>query len=261
MRTRSRRKNNCWRRFPIGASVVIVLFPLFFSAQVINIESKRFLNDTNGFVGRADLNFNLAQNAQQIISLGTNVHMQYQHNKHRFLAISDLAFIKAGPTDFVNNGYQHLRYGYKIIDRLTWESFVQAQYNLVLKLDKRYLAGMGPRVKIFKKKNFRLYVAALYMYEYQLQDKQTIEQYNHRLSSYVTFNIGFNKFDFSHTTFFQPLLTDLSNYRIASDSNLDIVLTGHLNFRVGFNLLYDNHQPLGVPDLVYVLKNGLSFKF
>src|SRR6202008_1155220 len=102
-----------------------------------------------------------------------------------------------------------------------------------------YLAGMGPRFKIIKKKNFRLYVGTLYMYEYQLQDHETIEQYNHRLSTYVTFNIAYSKFDFSHTTFFQPLLSNFSNYRIASDSNLDIVLTGHFNFRVGFNLLYD----------------------
>lgn len=241
--------------------LVLAYFPLLLKAQVINIESKRFLNDTNGFVGRADLNFNVIQNTQQIISLGLNVHMQYQHNKNRFLAISDLAFIKAGSTNFVNNGYQHLRHGYKIMDRITWESFVQAQYNLVLKLDKRYLAGMGPRFKILKKKNFRLYAATLYMFEYQMQNNETIEQYNHRLSAYATFNIGFNKVDLSHTTFFQPLLSDPSNYRIASDSNLDIALTEHFNFRVGFNLLYDNHQPPGVPELAYTLKNGLSFKF
>jgi hypothetical protein len=239
----------------------ILFFPLLLSSQVINIESKRFLNDTNGFVGRSDLNFNIVQNTQQVISMGLNVHMQYQHHKHRFLAISDLAFIKAAETDFVNNGYQHFRYGYKIVDRLTWETFVQAQYNAVLKLDRRYLAGTGPRFKILKKKNIRLYVAALYMFEHQEQDNETIIQNNHRMSSYVTFNISYNKVDFSNTTFYQPLLSNFSNYRIASDSNLDIILTGHFNFRVGFNLLYDTHQPPGIPALVYTLKNGLSFKF
>lgn len=241
--------------------LLFAFFPFILSAQVINIESKRFLNDTNGFVGRSDLNFNIAQNTQQILTFGLNVHMQYQRNRSRFLAISDLAFIKAAQTNFVNNGYQHFRHSYKLIDRITLESFVQAQYNLVLKLDKRYLAGIGPRFKIFKKRNFRLYLGTLYMYEYQLQDHETIEQYNHRLSSHITFNIAYNKFDLSHTTFFQPLLSDPSNYRIASDSNLDIVLTGHFNFRVGFNLLYDTNQPPGIPELVYTLKNGLSFKF
>lgn len=106
-----------------------------------------------------------------------------------------------------------------------------------------------------------MYAATLYMFEYQMQDNETIEQYNHRLSAYVTFNIGFNKFDLSHTTFFQPLLSDPSNSRIASDSNLDIILTSRFNFRVGFNMLYDTNQPPGIPELVYTLRNGLSYKF
>lgn len=240
---------------------MFIALPGISKAQVINIESKRFLNDTNGFVGRSDLNFNINQNTQQVLTFGINVHAQYQKNKSRFMAISDLALIKAAETDFVNNGYQHLRYSYKLANRVTWESFLQAQYNLVLKLDKRYLAGTGPRFKLFKKKHFRLYTAAHYMYEFQSQNRETIIQYNHRMSSYITFNIDFNKIDLSSTTFYQPLLTDFSNYRIANDSNLDIGINSHFSFRVGFNMLYDNNQPPGVPDLVYTLKNGLSFKF
>src|ERR1041385_2394022 len=188
--------------------ILIFLFPFLVSSQVINIENKRFLNDTNGFVGRADLNFNVTQNTQQVITLGFNVHMQYQYNRHRVLGISDFSFIKAAQTDFVNNGYEHLRYSYKIVDRVTWETFGQAQYNLVLKLNRRYLAGTGPRFKILKKKHLRLYVAALYMFEHQEQDNETIVQDNNRLSSYVTFNINFGKLDFSNTTFYQPLLSD-----------------------------------------------------
>jgi hypothetical protein len=242
-------------------SLVICCFSIIASGQVINIENKRFLNDTNGFVGRSDLNFNINQNTQQVMTFGVNVHAQYQHNKHRILAISDIAFIKAAEQDFVNNGYQHLRYSYKVVNRLTWENFVQAQYNLVLKLDKRYLAGTGPRLKIIKHKNLRIYLGTAYMYEFQSQDNEKIIQYNNRMSSYLTFNIDFNKFDFTSTTFYQPLLSDFNNYRIATDSNIELSLNNHLNYRVGFNLLFDTNQPPGVPNMVYSLKNGLSFKF
>lgn len=240
---------------------MLFLFPCFIQSQVINIENKRFLNDTNGFVGRTDFNFNVTQNTQQVLTLGINLHAQYQHNKHRFLMISDLAFIKAANQNFVNNGYEHLRYSYKLVNRVTWESFAQAQYNIVLKLDKRYLAGTGPRFKIIKQPHFRVYTAALYMYEFQSQNNETMIQYNHRMSSYLTFNFNFDKFDFTSTTFYQPLLRDFNNYRIATDNNIDISISNHFNFRIGFNLLYDTNQPPGIPDVVYVLKNGLSFKF
>ncbi len=136
-------------------------------AQVINIESKRFYNDTNGWVGKADLHFSIMQNTQQVISMGNNVHLQYQKSNSRFLILNDISFIKAGTTDFVNSGFQHLRYNYKVFDKITLEVFSQAQYNRVLLLDLRYLNGIGPRFKLVKKEKFKLYTACLYMYEYE----------------------------------------------------------------------------------------------
>lgn len=230
-------------------------------AQIINIETKRFLKDTNGFVGTVGGNFNVNQNTQTILTLGYNQHLQYKHNRHRFLAISDLNFIKADETDFVNAGYQHFRYNYKINNRVTLEAFVQGQYNLVLKLDRRYLAGFGPRFKILKKEILRIYAACLYMYEYQSQANETIEQYNNRISSYISFTFSFKKSELVSTTFYQPHLADAGNFRIANDSAFDLGIGTKLHFRVGFNLLYDTRQPPGVPDLTYILKNGLTYKF
>ncbi|MBA2612394.1 MAG: DUF481 domain-containing protein [Bacteroidetes bacterium] len=245
---------------------LILFFSLLFlqvkiTSQVINIESKRFLKDTNGFIGKADLNFNINQNTSQVISLGVNIHSQYVHNRHRILAIGDLAFIKAGKQDFVNSGYQHLRYNYKLSKLLTWEAFIQAQYNRILLLDRRYLAGTGPRFKLIKQKNFRAYTAVLYMFEYQSQNNDSIESYNNRLSSYLTVSISSKKIEFTSTTFYQPNLANFNDYRIANDSAFEIIITGHFNFKVGFNLLYDTRQPIGIPNLTYILKNGLSYKF
>lgn len=230
-------------------------------SQVINIENKRFLKDTNGLVGKTDLNLSINQNIQQVIQSGTNVHAQYRKNRHRLLAITDLSFIKAGETDFVNAGYQHLRYSYKLSRLITWEFFVQAQYNRILLLDKRYLAGSGPRFKIVKREHLKLYAAGLYMYEYQCQNKETIEQYNHRLSFYLTFTIDYKKLDVTSTIFYQPKIDEPANYRIANDSSFDVEITSHLYYKTGFNLLYDTRQPPGIPSLTYILRNGISYRF
>ncbi len=244
-------------------SILLLLFGIFTNtkSQVINIEGKRFLKDTNGFVGRGDFVFNLTQNTQQILTFGINFHSQYRYNRHKILAISDLAVIKTPNQDYVNSGYQHLRYGYKLFPRLSAEAFLQAQYNRVLLLDYRYLAGIGPRVRIIKKDRHKLYVGCMYMFEQQSQAFETIKQQNHRMSSYVTFNIGLSKFDFSSTTFYQPVLNDFENYRIASDNNIDVGINNHFNLKIGVNLLFDTRQPPGVPELVYVIRNGISFRF
>ncbi|MGZ3918733.1 MAG: DUF481 domain-containing protein [Bacteroidia bacterium] len=241
--------------------LLCIVLPSALLSQIINIESKRFLKDTNGFVGTTSANFSLNQNTSQVLSLGLNQHIQFKYNRNRILSISDLAFIKAGPTDFVNAGYQHLRYNYKLTQLVTWEAFIQAQYNHVLLLDRRYLAGTGPRFRVLKKENIKIYTACLYMYEFQTQNNDSSVQYNNRLSAYVTLSIAYKKIEFTSTTFYQPNMADLNNYRIANDSSFELGINKSLNFKVGFNLLYDTRQPIGIPDLTYILKNGLTYKF
>ena len=242
-------------------SIILFFYVNSLVSQVINIENKRFLKDTNGFVGSANFNFTINQNKQQVLSLGINTHNQYLHNKHRVLAISDLLFIKAGENNFVNAGYQHLRYNYKILNRITIEAFAQAQYNLALLLNERYLVGVGPRFKIIKQPNIKLYAGSLYMYEYQNQNNDSIREFNHRQSSYFTLNINYKGVDFVTTTYYQPNINEIQDYRIANDSSFELQVNKFLNFRAGLNLLYDTRQPIGIPALTYIFKNGISFKF
>jgi hypothetical protein len=232
------------------------------SAQVINIENKRFLNDTNGWVGNVDFNFNVINNTQQVLQFSNAIRVQYQKNRSRFILLNDLNFIKAGSTDFANAGYQHFRYNYKISKCLTMEAFTQTQYNPVLKLDFRYLIGAGPRLKLLKKEKARIYVAALYMYEYDDIMNDAVNLYEHRLSSYLTCTFSvFKTVELTSTTFYQPNLENTSDFRIANDSGLEIHINKHLNFKSSFNMLYDTKQPIGIPDLVYSFRNGLSIKF
>ncbi len=241
--------------------VILVCYNLG-NAQVINIENKRFLNDTNGWVGNTDFVFNLQQNTQQVMAFSNTLRVQYQKNKSRFIFINDISFIKAGKTNFVNSGYQHLRYNYKVSKFLTIEAFTQTQYNPVLKLDFRYLIGAGPRIKLLKKENAKIYFASLYMYEYDDIVNDAVNIYEHRLSTYLTCTFTvFKNVELISTTFYQPNLENSNDYRIANDSGLEISINKHLNFKSTFNLLYDTYQPIGVPNLVYQLKNGLSIKF
>lgn len=232
------------------------------NAQVINIESKRFMNDTNGWIGNADFNFNVFNNTQQVLQFSNTLRLQYQKNKSRFILLNDLNLIKAGNTDFANAGYQHFRYNYKMSKWLTMEAFTQTQYNPVLKLDFRYLIGAGPRLKLLKKEKARIYVATLYMYEYDDIINDDVNLYEHRISSYITCTFSILKtVELTSTTFYQPNIENTRDYRIANDSGLEIHINKHFNFKSSFNMLYDTYQPEGIPDMVYSFRNGLSVKF
>lgn len=245
--------------------IVVVLFfcsSFHVTAQVINIENKRFLNDTNGWVGNIDFNFNMFNNTQHVLQFSNAVRVQYQKNNSRFIFLNDLNFLKAGNTDFANAGYQHFRYNYKVNKWLTLEAFTQTQYNPVLKLNFRYLIGAGPRFKLLKTDNARIYIAALYMYEYDDIVNEKVALYEHRISSYITCTFSIlSNVELTSTTFYQPNINNTLDYRIANDSGLEIHINKHLNFKSTFNMLYDTYQPLGIPDLVYSFRNGLSIKF
>lgn len=249
------------KRLSLKTITFFVLSHFWAQSQVINIESKRFLNDTNGLVGRVDLQLNINQNVQQVLQSGINVHVQYRKNKTRLLLISDLAFIKAGQQNFVNAGYQHIRYNYKVLPKVTWEAFVQAQYNRVLLLESRYAGGTGPRVRLVKTTKFRLYGAVLYLYEVEKRIPETFLQYNHRASNYVSLSWTLKSAELIGTVFYQPNLRDFSDYRMAGDVALELNITSKLLFKSALNFLYDTRQPVGVPALTYLLRNGLSYKF
>lgn len=245
-----------------GFFILFIFFAISLKSQVINIENKRFLNDTNGWVGNIDFSFNIFNNTQQVLQFSNAARVQYQKNRSRFILLNDLNLIKAGNTDFANAGYQHFRYNYKVSKWITMEAFTQTQYNPVLKLDFRYLLGAGPRLKLLKKQHARIYVATLYMYEYDDITDEAINLQEHRLSSYLTCSFSiFKTIDLTSTTFYQPNLENTSDYRIANDSGLEIHINKHLNFKSTFNMLYDTQQPTGIPDLVYSFRNGLSIKF
>ena len=145
---------------------------------------------------------------------------------------------------------------------LRWEVFSQVQYNEVLDVGIRVLAGTGPRFKIYDSDLFRLYCAALYMYEYEQNSGKTIFLRNHRISSYLTLTIDLGKLEFINTTYYQPNISDIKNdYRILSQSDLLIGITWNLKFAAGFSLRYDNKPFPDIPKNTYYLTNGLVFEF
>ena len=93
-------------------------------AQILNAESLRKVTDTSGWSGSATVNFSLARNVTEQISLGSDIHLQYKKNKHLFLVKNQIVFQKVDNEDFFNSGIQHFRYNNRFADRWAWEAFV-----------------------------------------------------------------------------------------------------------------------------------------
>ena len=232
-------------------------------AQVINIEDKRIKTDTVGWSGSGELSLYANKNNDMVLSLQTDLHLQYKTKKSLWLLLTDIATVQVNNEQhFVNSGFQHFRYNYKIRDRFVWEAFAQGQYNEPLAIDYRLLAGTGPRFKLYGTDTFRCYVAALYMYEYEQNTGEIDAQQNNRLSSYVSFTYSpSDHFSLVSTTYYQPKLDDYTDRRISTSLDVKSYITKKLYLKLNYNLLDDSAPAEGVVNTISEFTAGMGFDF
>lgn len=244
--------------------LIILLFLSFYAseAQVLNIERERIKTDTTGWSGTGKLTFNLISNTKKFTEGGLRTHIQFKTKRSLCLALTEYELIKSEDDDFSNKGMVHLRYNYKLNSVLTAEAFTQAQFNKVLNLNFRGLTGAGLRAKVLGFDNFRLYTGAAYMFEYEEPVAPNPHEYNHRLSSYLSFTIKVNSgFSLINTLYYQPLLSGFSDYRISTNLDMVIRISKKLSYVTTLEYLSDNRPLPEMPRNIYSFKNSLLFDF
>jgi hypothetical protein len=235
------------------------------SAQIVNIEDQRKGFDTLGWFGQLDLGGNLNRNSTTTLSLNGALRVDHRAERHALLGIADYRLVQVSGKNGINAGFAHIRYAYYFNDRWRWEAFTQVQYNEQLRLGLRSLVGTGPRLKLVAGKRNRVYVGALYMYEYDELAERSIFYRDHRLSSYLSFNLyPFSRLSLTNTTYYQPILPDFSLPRISSVMGLSLQLTGSFSLTSTFNVTHDALLNRGldeVPETTYSWVNGLRYVF
>jgi len=232
-------------------------------SQIINTESLRMVTDTSGWSGSIGLNVGFAKNVKELFKIKNKIHVQYKNPKHLILFMNNIGFDRADGADFVNKGAQHLRYNYRFHPKISWETFVQNQYNAISKIDYRRLAGTGFRYKLSKWEKYKAYIGSLAMYEHEkTTEVPVVTHKDWRNSSYLSFSFYFTKnISLVSTTYYQPLFEDFKDYRISHQSALALKILKNLSFKTAFNFTYDAFPVIGIPNKEYELTNGLVYSF
>jgi len=230
-------------------------------AQVVNIEGRRFLNDTLPWQGYVNFRFNVAENGQRAMNLGLNGAVQYIDGRDRWFFVNDLAFSQVEANEFLNTGFQHLRYNYRADSLWTGEAFAQVQYNKPLKLDLRLTLGAGPRFTALNSEKMRVNLGTAMMLE-----RETITNgpvlVEGRNSTYVAATLKFSALaSLTAVVYYQPKIFDASDHRIALEGGLLINVTKRLTLENRLNLLKDSAPPDGVNQLTYSWNNLFGYRF
>lgn len=245
--------------------VLLIFFSIAFggmaSAQVVNIEGRRFMNDTVPWTGYVNFRFNVAESGQRSLNLGLNGAIQHIEGPHRYMFINDISFSQVETNEFLNTGFQHLRYNYRLDSMWTGEAFAQAQYNKPLRLDLRLMIGAGPRFTAVDNAKMRVNLGTAIMLERETITDGPITTVA-RNSSYVSATLKFTTMaSLTAVVYYQPKLFDASDHRIAVEGGLQINVTKHMTMESRMNLLKDSAQPEGVPALTYSWNNLFGYRF
>lgn len=229
------------------------------SAQIVDMESQRFHRDTTGWSGSLAANLSLSDFGQQVYAVNANAHIQNQNKKNLYLLLGSYGFLKGAQQSFINYGFLHFRYNYKIDSVLRWEAFTQIQENAITKIKSRILIGTGPRFKISGTKKLHLYAASLVMHE---TDKETnnpgiINQW--RNSSYLSLTFLPNeRIELTTTTYYQPVLFDIADYRLLNNINFRIKASNKLAVNITWNYQFDSTPAIGITKNTYTFNTGLE---
>ena len=232
-------------------------------SQILNVESLRKVTDTSGWSGAINLNLELKRNTNDFINLGSNIHIQYKMKKHLILFKNDVSFEKIEAENFDNSFVSHIRYNYRFHDKIAWEAFTQGQYNKINLINFRGLLGTGPRFKLSKSENYKFYLGTLVMYEYEeVDDGVTPIQRDVRNSSYLSFSLyPSENISFISTTYYQPNLSGISDYRISSQSSLLVSVFKNFALQINYLFTYDAFPAVGIPKSQYNFNTGFTYSF
>jgi len=246
---------------------LLVMLPLFSNAQIVRVEGNRLSEDSLGWHGAVTLELYNTKNTERVYTLGAGSVVQYRKGNHRFLSMNSIRVIRNADDEDPNKenkGYQHFRYNYILTPFWTIEAFTQAQFNGVLRIGFRGLAGGGVRMNVIKKETSHLSVGLIGMYEYEEEKDTTAVHNDFRLTNYVSFNEEFNKIiSGSLVLYYQPLIDNFSDYRLSAGLGFNIKISERFGLNINADLIYDA-QPVvdpDIPKLTYSISNGISYRF
>ena len=236
------------------------------SAQIVNVQPllKSAEPGFRGAVG-GSLTWKTG-NVDLLLTKGT-VFLRYLQGAHLFLSSSRGELGIKNGDDFLERLFSHARWQWRLGDVVTWETYGQVASDRFKRLRLRGLAGTGPRFRLLDGEAGSLAVAVSYMFEHEqlgasdAADSERVEN-NHRLSMYVTGELKLDqRLSILHTTYFQPRLDAfIEDFRLLSETTLNVKLTSRLGLGVGFVLAYDSAPPMGVKPLDTATDVSLSLE-
>jgi putative salt-induced outer membrane protein YdiY len=256
----------------VALALVVLAAPRLARAQIVNVQSLLGQETPEGFSGALDAGADWRTGNTELLILSGASTLRYKSGDHLVFAVARAAYGRIGSGDdekqIIGNTFEHVRYRWRLGDRLTAETFGQHELDKFRRLKLRALAGVGPRLSIFTDKQAALVFGVAYMFEYERLDDKVgtidagADYTTQRMSTYLVFTSALNDVvTFAETVYLQPNLADLADFRLLNETQLQVKLTDHFTFKTALVIAHDASPPDTVKKTDTSMQTGISFKF
>lgn len=232
------------------------------TAQIVNVENLRHDIDSLGWSGHARLDIELEKNnTSRILNFTNQLRIQYRNEKNLWFLIHDMSFKEINTNEITNNSTQHLRYSRTLSSKFSYEAFLQSQTDKISEIKLRALVGNGVRYNLYASKKYKFFLGVTLMYEHEnsVDDIENVHN-DIRNSNYFSLKVQPNSnISLVSSNYFQPLVTQFSDYRILSESSILFKIFKKLKFITTFYYIYDSFPVTNVVKEQFKLTSGLIY--
>jgi len=221
--------------------LIFVLFlPSLCLGQVVNIESDRG-GDKQGLHGSNEAGLSLQRGNVKVFQYQLGLRVDHIKDLHHTLVIGSISYGENEGKPFQDQSYAHLRWTAMWFDHVGTELFTQVQTAKFQLLQIRQLTGCGLRFTLFKD---ILALGIGGMSDYERISMIETGKLSARATSYIRLGREWDKrVKGQIITYYQPLFTDLNDYRILTTGSLEFGLNKVFSIVNELNYAYDTRPP------------------
>jgi hypothetical protein len=233
----------------------------------VNTEKYRTDEDLLGLAGYLEITGNFKSGNAEKLEGELDGRLDWKTDKNATFLIFDSEHEWVEGKRLSNEGLIHLRNVMTLNSSLKLEFFAQANYDKKILLENRELAGAGIRYELLNSVNANAALGSSYMFEHENYNlpkgsvekgEVSVSRWSGYIAGYISLN---NNVKFTSVSYFQPMFTKFSDYRLFNESNINIELSKLLSIAVNFKVRYDSKPLEGVKNTDTKTTFGIGLRF
>lgn len=235
---------------------------------IVNLERAIIGPTTDGFHTRLDLLASGTSGNSETQRTRIDLLNLRKYELHTdFLQLQHSYGTSRGVAD-TDNSFAHYRHRYEMTPTRGIEAYAQINRDPFARLTERTLWGGGARWILFEENQKTAAYFGLGMFREQeiraeaagTTDRTDFETW--RANAYLVLKYQFNhQVSLINNTYYQPALSDTSNFRLLEQATLMLKVVENLDLKLSLEITYDSIPPQTVKPMDVIYSSGLAFSF